>query len=94
MQDAPVDDLASGNAEQSMRDLSDQQVLEAVNSQMPPDQDERLSELLYLQQARLLNPAERGELAELMRCYGTGLLRKARALREAVERGLMAPLEP
>lgn len=74
--------------------LSDKQVLETADSQMPPGQDQRLSELLYRQQARLLIPEERNELAALMRCYEIGLLRKAQAMAEAVQRGLRERIQP
>lgn len=61
--------------------------------QMPPDQDDRLSLLLYKQQAETIAEEERAELSALMEIYKEGLLRKARALKEAVKRGLMQPLE-
>ena len=60
--------------------------------QMEPDQDTRLSELLDRQQAGLLTEAERPELQALMQIYQESLLRKATALSEAVQRGLMEPL--
>ncbi len=72
--------------------LSDEQVLTLTELQMEPDQDTRLSELLDLQQAGLLGEAERTELQTLMQIYQEGLLRKATALSEAVNRGLIEPL--
>lgn len=77
-----------------MADRSDAEVLAAANVTMPPTQDGRLSELLGLQRERPLTGDERAELAGLMQVYGDGTLAKARALREAVRRGLMPPLEP
>jgi hypothetical protein len=59
---------------------------------MLPAEDRRLSELLQRQQAGLLGDGERAELSALMQAYQEGLLRKARALREAVLRGLREPL--
>ncbi len=78
----------------SFSSLSDEEILALSNLQMEPQQDQRLSELLYQQQARDLNEAEREELERLMQIYKEGLLQKAHALREAVQRGLRAPLEP
>jgi len=72
--------------------LSDEQVLALTELQMEPDQDTRLSELLDRQQAGLLGEAERTELQTLMQIYQEGLLRKATALSEAVNRGLIEPL--
>ena len=54
---------------------------------MPPEQDDRLSLLLYKQQAETLGIEERSELSALMEIYKEGLLRKAQALKEAVKRG-------
>lgn len=54
--------------------------------------DARLSELLYRQQATLLTNDEQQQLAALMHLYQVGLLRNAQAMRVAVERGLMEPL--
>jgi len=60
---------------------------------MLPAEDRRLSELLDRQQSGVLDDAERAELRSLFASYQTGLLRKARALAEAVHRGLRGPLE-
>jgi hypothetical protein len=74
--------------------LSDEEVLGLMELQMVPEQDRRLSALLQKQQARALSAAEQAELVMLMQVYQEGVLRKAQALREAVRRGLRAPLEP
>ncbi len=81
---------AQGAAPASM--LSDQDVLSLADGQLPPAQDQRLSELLERQQAGLLADVERSELAGLMQVYQTKLLQKAQALHEAVRRGLRGPL--
>jgi len=73
--------------------LADSEVMALTQMQMPPDQDDRLSLLLYKQQAETIAEEERAELSALMEIYKEGLLRKARALKEAVKRGLMQPLE-
>jgi predicted transcriptional regulator len=70
------------------RALSDADVLAMAELSLPPGQDQRLSELLYHQQAGTLTDAERGELATLMQRYREGLIRKALAVAEAVRRGL------
>ncbi len=75
-------------------ELSDAEVLAAADSQMEPSQDRRFSELLDRQQAGKLTSDERPELMALMQVYQEGLLRKAQALNEAVQRGLRKPLEP
>lgn len=73
--------------------LSDEEVLALTELQMETNSDQRLSELLYRQQAGILTEAERPELWTLMQIYQMLLLRKAQALREAVSRGLQSPLE-
>jgi hypothetical protein len=103
----PVADLLAETIELSLRPLgvsahgnkplstwSDEDVLAAADTTMPPADDQRLSYLLDRQQAGILNPAESGELVALMAAYQEGLLRKAQALSEAVRRGLRGPLQP
>jgi hypothetical protein len=75
-------------------ELDDAQVIALTQLEMAPDQDDRLSELLYKQQAATLATHEPQELDDLMQVYREGLLRKATALAEAVNRGLMEPLTP
>jgi hypothetical protein len=74
--------------------LSDDEVLQLSELQLPADQDRRLSKLLQKQQAQTLSADEYAELSVLMQCYQEGLLRKAQALHEAVRRKLREPLEP
>lgn len=78
---------------ESIKSLSDSEVIALTELQMESEQDLRLSQLLSKQQADTLNEAERPELWTLMQIYQTLLLKKAVALREAVERGLREPLE-
>jgi hypothetical protein len=85
---------ASMESGQAVTALSDEEVLALTELRMPPAQDRRLSTLLQRQQAQKLSAPERAELFALMQRYQEGLLRKAQALREAVQRGLRAPLEP
>lgn len=74
--------------------LSDTEVLALSEKQMELEQQQQLSELLDKQQAGLLTSDERSKLASLMQVYQDGLLLKAQALREAVQRGLREPLTP
>ena len=76
------------NSAGTLRDCSDRQVLEALEHQMEPSLDQRLSELLQLQQNDQLSVVQTQELQQLMIVYQEGLLTKSAALREAVERGL------
>ena len=78
---------------QPVEELSDKQVLALTKLQLPEAQDKRLSRLLDRQQAGKLMERERGELLALMQAYQKGLLRKAQALREAVRRELIPPLQ-
>jgi hypothetical protein len=74
--------------------LPDEEVQKQAALQMTPDQDRRLSTLLHRQQAGELSDGERAEMLALLQVYLEGMLRKAQALREAVRRGLRAPLAP
>jgi len=73
--------------------LPDEEVIALTELQMQPEQDQRLSELLYNQQAGTLANTEHSELLALMQVYQEKLLLKAQALREAVQRGLREPLD-
>jgi hypothetical protein len=77
----------------SINSLPDEKVIALTELQMAPSQDQRLSELLYNQQAGTLKDTEHSELLALMQIYQENLLIKANALREAVVRGLREPLE-
>ena len=102
----PVGDLLAETIELSLQPLgetapdellpeawSDEEILANADLQMPPAEDERLSDLLDRQQAGLLTTSERSELNALMGLYQRLLLRKAQGLREAVRRGIRGPLQ-
>jgi hypothetical protein len=89
---SPLGPPAAG--ERLLTTCSDDEVLAAAAARMADNDDERLSELLDRQQAGLLADGESAELTALMLLYQQGWLRKAQALREAVQRGLQVPLEP
>jgi hypothetical protein len=72
--------------------LPDEQVLAWCEMQMDPKQQELLDDLLSRNREGHLHDAEIRQLDELMQIYRRGLVRKARAWKVAVERGLKAPL--
>ncbi|BAY47104.1 hypothetical protein SAMD00079811_47200 [Scytonema sp. HK-05] len=71
--------------------LPDEQVLVLCNLQMEQEQQEVFSDLLARNQERQLNDPEVKRLDDLMEVYRCGLVRKARAMKVAVERGLKPP---
>ena len=72
--------------------LPDDQVLALCDIQMDPVQQEELSELLARNREGELDPAHYDRLDQLMGVYRRGLVRKAQALKVAVERGLRSLL--
>ena len=72
--------------------LSNEQVLALRDLQMEDDQQAQLSDLLAAQREGRLTPDERGQLDTLMGVYRRGMVRKAQALKVAVDRGLQPPL--
>ncbi|MDZ7616615.1 MAG: hypothetical protein U1E05_06390 [Patescibacteria group bacterium] len=83
-----------GHAPPPMTEWSDKDVLSATEMRLPSEDDDRLTELLDGQREGNLSESEAAELRRLMLLYQEGLLRKAMALREAVRRHLLEPLEP
>jgi hypothetical protein len=81
-------------AEMPVETLSDEEVLALTELQLTTEQENTLSELLEQNREGLLNSETQCQLDELMRVYEHGLLRKAQALRVAVQRGLREPLQP
>ena len=76
----------------SVEALPDAEVLEIADSSMDREQDQRMQRLLELQQASGLTTEDHAALFALGAIYQDGLLRKAQALRVAVQRGLRPPL--
>lgn len=74
--------------------LPDDEVMALTQLQPTPKQQDRLSDLLERNREKELDVDGKRELDELMRQYEGGLLRKAQALRVAVQRGLREPLQP
>ncbi len=83
-----VDWMYRAAGEPSVESLSDAEVLALSHAMMDPKDDEELSDLLTGNQEGTLQERERRRLDELMAVYRRGLVRKAQALRVAVERGL------
>jgi hypothetical protein len=73
--------------------LSDTDVLGLTQLQLSDEQQAAFSELLDRHCENSLDENERWHLDELMRAYQHGLLRKSQALRVAVQRGLLEPLQ-
>lgn len=80
-------------AETRIEDLTDEEILALTDLHFDDGEQEIFSRLLEKNQENNLKKTERHELDMLMRTYESGLLRKSRALREAVKRGLIKPLE-
>lgn len=85
--------LIRAAAELPVELLPDDRVLELCELQLDPQRQARLSALLEGQRENTLTPPEQIELAELMQHYRTGMLRKAEALKVAVDRRLRPSLD-
>jgi hypothetical protein len=72
--------------------LPDDQVLALRDMQMSEGQQQELSDLLARQREQTLDPTGQARLDTLMGVYRRGMVRKAHALKVAVERGLQPPL--
>jgi predicted transcriptional regulator len=86
--------LGEQHTERPVTALSDADVVALAAAQMDTAQDQQLSALLDKQQTGRMTTEEQTILAALLQVYQDGLLREARALHEAVRRGLHSPLEP
>lgn len=92
LEDVLVEWIDQAAAEVPVELLPDQQVLALCDMQMDREQQEELSDLLARNREGVLDQQERARLDELMQIYRHGLVRKAEALKVAVERGLRPPL--
>lgn len=92
VEDVLVEWLDRAAAEPPMESLPDDQVLALCDLQMEAKQQEDLGDLLTRNREGQLNAAEHAHLDEHMLVYRRGLVRKAHALKVAVERGLRPPL--
>jgi hypothetical protein len=85
--------LESVVTELPVEELPDAEVLALTELQLTNEQQATLSELLAQNQEGTLDAEGQKQLDELMRLYEHGLLRKSQAMRVAVQRGLIAPLQ-
>jgi hypothetical protein len=76
-----------------VEELSDTEVLALTELQLTVEQQTLLRNLLVHNREGTLDTEGRRQLDTLMHIYEHGLLRKAQALRVAVQRGLRVPLE-
>ena len=75
-----------------LEELTDEEILAIRDQQLDAEQQAALSDLLARQREGLLTDAGRARLDDLLDLYRRGLVRKAQALKIAVDRGLQPPL--
>ena len=92
VEDVLVEWLARAATDLPVEQLPDDQVLTLRDMEMDDAQQAELSELLARQREGVLTETERAQLDNLMRIYRHGMVRKAQALKVAVDRGLQPPL--
>ncbi|MGI8932521.1 MAG: hypothetical protein ACR2FS_00455 [Phormidesmis sp.] len=92
LEDILLEWLTHSFTEHPVETLPDSQILALCNMQLDEQQQETLNILTEKQREEEITSAESQELQFLMRLYRRGLLRKAKALKVAVERGLIPPL--
>lgn len=76
-----------------IEEMSDDEVLALTELDLTDEQQAELSDLLAENEEGELNAERQKRFDELMRISERGLLRRAYALRVAVRRGLIAPLQ-
>ena len=84
--------LEKVSSEFDVEKLSDSEVLALAELKMPTEQQEILHDLLDKNGEGELTKEETEQLDAMMEIYEEATLRKAQAMRVAVERGLMKPL--
>jgi len=77
-----------GGGEPVLELLGDEELLAVCDGQWEASAQDELSDLLERNQEGALEDVERRRLDDLMRTYRAGLVRKAQALKIAVDRGL------
>jgi hypothetical protein len=92
VEDVLVEWLDRAAADLPIEVLPDEQVLALRDLQMSNGQQDELSALLAGQRERRLDEKQRARLDELLAIYRRGMVRRAQALKVAVERGLQPPL--
>ena len=94
LEDVLVEWLDQAAAEAPVEYLADEEVLALCSLQLDSKLQGELSELLAQNREGLLNQQAQVRLDELMQFYRHGLVRKAQALKVAVERGLRSMERP
>jgi hypothetical protein len=92
MEDVLLEWMDRAAANPPVESLPDDQVLALCQLQLNLAQQSELSDLLARNREGNLNAADRTRLDELLNEYRRGMVRKAQALKVAVERGLRPPL--
>lgn len=92
LEDVLLEWLDRSAAELPVQFLSNEQILKLTTEQLPQTIQEELSALLEKNREGALQKHEEARLDVLMVLYRQGMVRKAEALRVAVERKLIAPL--
>ncbi|MEO1389827.1 MAG: hypothetical protein AAFV85_21015 [Cyanobacteria bacterium J06634_6] len=92
LEDILLEWLTHSFTEHPVETLPDSQVLALCHMQLDEQQQSTLDSLLDKQREDELTLVDSQELQFLMKLYRRGLLRKAKALKVAVERGLVPPL--
>jgi dsDNA-binding SOS-regulon protein len=87
-----VDWIDQAAAEVPVNSLSDEQILGLCDMQMTQEDQEELSLLLARNREGQLDDTDRTRLDALMQMYRRGLVRKAKAWKVAVARGLRTAL--
>ena len=94
MEDVLAEWLDQAASEPPVELLSNGEVLALCDLQMDLAEQTELSRLLSENREGTLDDRGHVRLEELMKIYRRGLVRKARALKVAVQRGLRSPLSP
>jgi hypothetical protein len=92
LEDAILEWLRKAVEEPTVESLPDEALLALCDSTLGDDDQVRLSALLTGHREGSLSGSDQVRLDELMETYRRGLVLKARALKEAVARGLRPPL--
>ena len=92
LEDVLVQWIERAITELPVESLPDEQVLDLCDLQMEASEQEVFSDLLARNAEGQLMVAEVRKLDELMQVYRRGMVRKARALKVAVDRGLKPAL--
>ena len=88
LEEAVVDWIGQAVAEPTVESLPDEALLALCEATIEAGEQEELSDLLARHREGALAESDRDRLDQLMAIYRRGLVLKARALHEAVARGL------